>query len=79
MTDNALIEQLATYRLEQDLSFEELAAQMGDAGYPVRGRALHLLLTKRLRTAPRDRTLYKIKQFLARTKARRGRREGRVA
>ena len=78
MTDIALIDQLATYRLEHDLSFEELAVLMTDAGYPLRARALHLLLTKRVRTAPRDRTLYKIKRFLERAKAKRSRRE-RVA
>jgi hypothetical protein len=76
MTDNPLIARLATYRLEHDLSFEQLAALMEDAGYPMRARALHLLLTKRLRTSPRDRTLYKIQRFLDKTKtAKRGRRE----
>ena len=79
MTDIPLIAQLATYRLEHDLSFEQLAVLMGDAGYPMRARALHLLLTKRVRTSPRDRTLYKIQRFLEKAKAsKRGRRE-RVA
>lgn len=81
MTDTALIEQLATYRLEHDLSFEQLAAEMDDAGCPVRSRALHLLLTKRVRTAPRDRTLYKIRRFLESRppQSTRRRRSARVA
>lgn len=64
MTDNP-IQALATYRLEHDLSFDQLANRMAEAGYAMRGRALHLLLTNRLRSQPRDRTLYKIRQFLA--------------
>lgn len=64
MTDNP-IQALATYRLEHDLSFDRLADQMAAAGYGMRGRALHLLLTNRLRSHPRERTLYKIQQFLA--------------
>lgn len=66
MTDSPLLDQLAAYRLEQDLSFEQLATQMNEQGYFVRPRALHLMLTKRLRTRPHDRTLHKVKQFLAR-------------
>jgi hypothetical protein len=64
MTDNA-VQALATYRLEHDLSFDQLAAQMSGAGYAIRARALHLLLTNRVRTQPRERTIYKIRQFLA--------------
>jgi hypothetical protein len=73
MTDNNLIQALATYRLEHDLSFDQLANEMVDAGYGMRGRALHLLLTNRLRSHPRERTLYKIQQFLAGVGAKRNR------
>ena len=61
---------LAAYRLEQDLSFEALAAAITASGYPIRARALHLILTNRVRTTPRDRTLYKIRQFLASRRTR---------
>lgn len=66
MTDKTLLGQLATYRLEHDLSFEELAGQFTEAGYPMRARALHLMLTNRLRTKPHDRTLFKVQRFLER-------------
>lgn len=83
MTDNALLAQLATYRLEHDLSFEQLSAQMKQAGYLIRARALHLMLTQRLRTAPHDRTIYKVQRFLERVNRtgakQRRRREGGVA
>jgi hypothetical protein len=64
MTDNPYVLRLASYRLERDLTFGELSAQMGAAGYPVRERSLHLALTDRLQTGPRARTLYKITQFV---------------
>ena len=82
MTANALLAQLATYRLEHDLSFEQLSTQMGEAGYPVRPRALHLMLTQRLRSSPHDRTLYKVQRFLERINRpakRRRRPEGSAA
>lgn len=63
MTDSPL-ERLAAYRLANDLTFEQLAEQMGAAGFAVPARALHLALTSRLKTKPRDRTLYKISEFL---------------
>jgi len=58
------VDRLATFRLERGLSFEQLAEQMTEAGYPIRPRALHLALTGRLVTAPRETTLYKIQQFV---------------
>ena len=70
MTNNPDLLRLAAYRLEQDLSFEELAAAITAAGYPMRPRALHLILTNRVATTPRERTLYKIRQFLATTRGR---------
>lgn len=63
MTDNPL-QRLATYRLANDLTFEALAEQMEEAGFFVPARALHLALTARLKTKPRERTLYKIAEFL---------------
>lgn len=62
--DAAALVRLATYRLERSLTFDGLAAEMKAAGYPVPGRALHLALTHRLRTHPRETTLYKITQFV---------------
>jgi hypothetical protein len=80
MTDSTLIEQLATYRLERDLSFEQLSAEMGKAGYAIRARALHLILTNRLRTEPHDRTLYKVRRFLEQVRpTKRRTREGSAA
>jgi hypothetical protein len=64
MTDNPFLLRLAAYRLEHDLSFEQLADEMKQAGFPVRARSLHLALTNRLQTKPRERTLYKIQQFV---------------
>ena len=58
------IERLRAYRLEEDISYDELAQRMNRAGYAIRVRALHLALTGRLRTLPRERTLYKISQFV---------------
>jgi hypothetical protein len=81
MTDKTFIEQLATYRLERDLTFEQLSAEMGKAGYAIRARSLHLMLTHRLRTEPHDRTLYKVRRFLehVRPTKRRARSEGSAA
>jgi hypothetical protein len=79
MTDKALIERLATYRLERDLSFEQLSAEMDKAGYAIRARSLHLMLTHRLRTEPLDRTLYKVRRFLEQVRPPKRRREGSAA
>jgi hypothetical protein len=49
---------LARIRLERDLSFRELGAEVG----------LSHALLHRLMTAPTDRTVYKIRQYLARVK-----------
>jgi hypothetical protein len=73
MNDNPDLTRLAAYRLERDLTYDELAAQMKTAGYPVRARSLHLALTARLQTQPRERTLYKIAQFVATLKPRKPR------
>jgi hypothetical protein len=71
ITHHPMLLRLAAYRLEHDLSYTELAEQMDAAGYPVRARSLHLALTNRLQTAPRERTLYKIAQFVTTTTVRR--------
>jgi hypothetical protein len=63
MSDAALV-RLATYRLEHDLTYIELSDAMTRAGYPVKARSLHFVLTKRLKTGPLDRTAYKIEQFV---------------
>jgi len=73
MGTHPLLGRLAAYRLEHDLSYDRLAAAMTQAGYPMKGRALHLVLTNRVRTAPHDRTLYKITQFLTGEDGRRPR------
>jgi hypothetical protein len=58
------VEALARYRLEEDLSFESLAARMQAAGFPLRTRSLHQNITGRLRYGPRDRTLFKLGRFV---------------
>jgi hypothetical protein len=67
------ITRLADYRLARSLTFEALAAEMADAGFAIPARALHLALTNRLKTRPRETTLWKITQFVdgldARSKA----------
>lgn len=72
MTD--VLQRLADYRLDRDLTFAALAAEMQKAGYPVPERALHRILTRKLATAPRERTVYKITQFVARRCSRKARR-----
>lgn len=57
------IERLARYRLERDLSFTGLAAEMTAAGYPVKARTLHLTLTRGTEL-PRERTRFKIREFI---------------
>lgn len=63
MSDAALV-RLAAYRLEHDLTYIQLSDEMTHAGYPVKARALHFAMTKRLKHGPLDRTAYKIEQFL---------------
>jgi len=66
MVTDPRIERLKLYRLQADLSYERLGAQMRATGCNIRTRALHLALTGRLQTQPRETTLYKIGQFLDR-------------
>lgn len=54
---------LATYRLERDLTFDALAAEMTAAGYAIEVRTLYQVLTGRT-TTPLDRTLHKISRFV---------------
>lgn len=55
---------LASYRLTNDLSFDALADRMCAAGFTMKGRSLHLLLTGQV-AVPHERTLHKISGFLA--------------
>ena len=59
------VARLAQYRLERDLSFDQLAAAMQAAGFNVKSRGLANVLQGRLKESPRDRMLYKIHAFLA--------------
>jgi hypothetical protein len=63
-SDTAAIARLGRYRLQHDLTYGRLAALMTAAGYPVKERALHLLLSGRT-GLPRERTRYKVRAFLA--------------
>jgi len=77
MSDNHHVQRLAAYRLDRDLTFEALAAEMAAAGFPVRARALHWALTNRLQRGPLERTQHRIEGFvehLDRLKARRRKR-----
>jgi hypothetical protein len=58
------IERLKTYRLRNDLTFDALADEMRAAGCAVRMRNLHRMLTDRLQTVPRARTLFQVDQFV---------------
>lgn len=64
MVLDARVEALARYRLEEDLSFEQLADRMQAAGFKIRMRSLHLALTGRLRYGPRERMLFKYARFV---------------
>lgn len=66
MLTDPRIERLKLYRLQADLSYEQLALQMRAAGFQIRTRALHLALTGRLQTSPRETTLYKYGAFVER-------------
>lgn len=77
MVTHPMVLRLAAYRLEQDLTFAALAAEITAAGYPLKERALHLVLTDRVRTVPTERTLYKITQFLETVVGRRPRTRAR--
>lgn len=58
------IERLCRYRLERDLTFEQLADEMTEAGYPLKARALHNTLSGHV--SQRERTRFKIGEFAAR-------------
>jgi hypothetical protein len=61
----AAIVRLDRYRLEHDLTFEDLAREMTDAGFAIKPRTLHLVLRGHIGT-PRDRLRFKIREFVAR-------------
>lgn len=74
-----VLDRLADYRLEHNLTFGQLADKMRAAGYAVGTLALHRALTKKLRTKPRDRTMFRYRRFLEHLEAadeRRRRRQG---
>jgi len=77
MTDTPELERLALYRLEHDLTWAELADEMQQAGYPLQARALHNALTHRLQGLPTDRTLFKIRRFVALLDQKRSRKTAR--
>lgn len=58
-TPNAELERLDLYRLQRDLSYRDLAAEVG-----IPYRTLYTLLTAK-NPRPFDRTVYKIRKFLA--------------
>lgn len=60
------LEELSRIRLEEDLTFTELAAKVG-----MDGSGLHRLLHDGRQ--PQERTLYRIRQFLASRKPRKSR------
>jgi len=64
-SDTAAIARLARYRLTHDLTYGRLAALMTAAGFPIKERALHLLLSGGLLGLPRERTRHKVRAFLA--------------
>lgn len=64
MTPDPYFRRLNAYRLERDLSWESLAAEMHEAGCGVKARSLHVALTGRLQVGPRERTMYKIRRFV---------------
>ena len=63
-SDTIIVQRLTIYRYEHDLTYDQLADLMASAGYRVKARTLHFILTGRLLFAPRERTLYKIRQYL---------------
>ena len=64
MEMTAAVRRLVTYRLEEDLSYSELAARMSEHGCSMPMRTLYYILKSRLVTKGRDRTLYKIAKFI---------------
>ena len=61
-------EELNRLRFERDWTFGQLADAMREAKFPVHESTLHQLMNGTT-AAPRDRTLYKVRQFLARIAA----------
>jgi len=58
---------LDAYRLEKDWTWPQLAAAMAEAGAPISSRTLYLLLKSD--HAGYDRTLHKVRRFLAHVRA----------
>lgn len=66
------VERLAAYRLANDMTFQALADEMTAAGFPVKMRALALVLTGKTRE-PHERMRYKIHGFVEKKVPRRPR------
>lgn len=67
---------LEAYRLEHDLTYQQLADEMTAAGYVIGRGTIHLLITGKHK--PLARTLYKVRKFLGLIEvARRDRVRGR--
>jgi hypothetical protein len=65
------IERLRTYRLENDLTFDQLAAEISALGKPIKMRALYSAMT-RPDPQPRELTLYKLNRFVRHIDGRNG-------
>jgi hypothetical protein len=66
------VAELDAYRLDHDLTWAQLAAEMARADLPMSPRTLHYLVKRAPPEArPLDRTLHKIRVFLAKRHARR--------
>jgi hypothetical protein len=72
-----IIDRLARYRLEHDLSWSSLAAEFNAVALSIRPGTLRLVLSGRLRTTPTDRTRYKLQRFAAQLSADGSRRRRR--
>jgi hypothetical protein len=66
--------ELDAYRLDHDLTWAQLAAEMAKADLPMSPRTLHYLVKRApVDAKPLDRTLHKIRVFLAKRYSRRTR------
>jgi hypothetical protein len=66
---------LNAFRLEHDLTFQDIADQMSAIGYPISPPTLQRMLRHPHRT-PLERNLYKVRKFIAHLKAKAAARDG---
>ena len=71
------LERIEQYRLASDLTWAALSAEMRRANLPVAPNTLHRHVKRAPDAGLNDRTLYKIRTFLARVGRRRRRSRGR--